>query len=269
MTSPDVDGGQVNRVSIKPPPFWKVDPKVWFLQLEAQFQIANITADLTKFNYVVSAIDSEVLSQVMDVLNAPPASGKYDAIKDKLISVYSDSNEQRLRRLLSGLELGDKKPSQLLNEMKRLGGTSVPDELLSTLWTQRLPTQIQSVLATSSDSLCNLAKMADKIAEIEQPRTCAVSESANLVETVQQLVREVAALKISFQSAPPSPPSPFHSARPRSRSTSTNRESRKNNGTCWYHNRFKDAARKCVAPCIYFNSTPSTLAHSENQSPRP
>jgi len=41
---------QVNRISIKVPPFWKVDPKLWFIQLEAQFELAHITVDQTKYN---------------------------------------------------------------------------------------------------------------------------------------------------------------------------------------------------------------------------
>ncbi|GFR21465.1 hypothetical protein TNCT_509441 [Trichonephila clavata] len=61
----------VARVSIKPSPFWKPDPKIWFLQLEAQFRNASITADQTKYDYVASSIEAEILAQVMGILTNP------------------------------------------------------------------------------------------------------------------------------------------------------------------------------------------------------
>lgn len=264
-TSQTLDSStHIDRVSVKPPPFWKTDPKVWFLQLEAQFVLANITADATKFNYVVSAVDTEILAQVTDILNSPPSANKYNTIKDRLISIYADSSEQRLRRLLSGLELGDKKPSQLLNEMNRLGGSTVPEPLLRTLWMQQLPTHIQSVLTTSSDSIDNLSKMADKIAEIDQhqPRnfTAATCINDDLTETVKQLAREVAELKTSVQRQSDS----NRSSRTRTRSRTPNRNRTFGDGYCWYHHNFKEKARKCNAPCKYFHSTNNDNFNAEN-----
>lgn len=100
---------QVNRVTIKPSPFWKAEPQLWFVQLEAQFQISGITADLTKYNYVISAIETNILAQVTDIIIQPPNDNKYETIKNRLISVYSDSHDKKLKKLLSQLELGDKK----------------------------------------------------------------------------------------------------------------------------------------------------------------
>ncbi|XP_064211987.1 uncharacterized protein LOC135265764 [Tribolium castaneum] len=158
---------EIERVTVKPPPFWKGDPKLWFIQLEAQFNLGKITSDTTKYHYVVSAIDTSVLQQIAAFVTNPPAVNQYEGIKQRLISTFSDSQERQLRKLLSEIDLGDKKPSQLLNEMKRLGDSAVSDELLKTLWLQRLPTHVQSVLATSSDPIQNLAQMADKIVEIQ------------------------------------------------------------------------------------------------------
>jgi hypothetical protein len=39
----------VSRVGIKISPFWPEDPAVWFAQLEAQFALAKITQDSTKY----------------------------------------------------------------------------------------------------------------------------------------------------------------------------------------------------------------------------
>lgn len=249
---------QVDRVSIKLPPFWKNDPKLWFIQLEAQFDLSNIVVDSTKYNYVVSAVDTEILTQVADFVTNPPATNKYEGIRSRLIDIYSESSEKKLRKLLSEVSLGDRKPSQLLNEMSRLGGSAVSEEILRTLWMQLLPSTVQSVLTTSSDSLENLAKMADKICEIDQPRVYATqTDDSTLLNMVKKLSEQVEELKTtqSHQTA--------HYHRDRSSSRHRNRNSdhqpqantqlgnfsNSSNELCWYHFKYGNKARKCTPPC--------------------
>ncbi|GFS71976.1 hypothetical protein NPIL_465131 [Nephila pilipes] len=50
--------------------------------------------------------------------------------------------------------------------MKELAGTALNDDFLRNLWLQRLPAKIQTILSVSSEKLENLAKLADKIAEV-------------------------------------------------------------------------------------------------------
>lgn len=44
---------QVNRIQAKVPPFWKLNPQLWFKQIEAQFSNSGIVNDLTKYNTIV------------------------------------------------------------------------------------------------------------------------------------------------------------------------------------------------------------------------
>ncbi|KAF5283066.1 hypothetical protein FQR65_LT14083 [Abscondita terminalis] len=239
-TEPDhAAESHIDKVTVKAPPFCKTDPKLWFIQLEAQFELNNIKSDKTKCNYVVSAIETQVLSQIAEFILDPPTAGKYDALKTKLVEIHSDSNSRKLKRLISELELGDKRPSQLLSEMARLGGTSLPKDLLKTLWLQRLPPHIQSILATSTDSVDKVAEMADKIAEIEQPQTCTVTvpQPDKTSELLNQLIKEVAELK-----AARGPKYSSHRSRSKSRPRHTETD------TCWYHKTFKEKSNKCVAP---------------------
>ena len=46
-------------VSLKLPTFWNSQPEVWLAQAEAQFNIRGITADETKYYYVVAALDQD------------------------------------------------------------------------------------------------------------------------------------------------------------------------------------------------------------------
>ncbi|KAK4871748.1 hypothetical protein RN001_015872 [Aquatica leii] len=134
---------EVNEIRhIKLPCFWQKRPSLWFAQVDAQFYQFGVRADTTKYYTVVAALDSNVLQQVADVIENPPATDKYEALKCQLIARFTDSQEKQLRTLLTDLELGDRQPSQLLREMKALAGNKIDEEVLRTLWLQRMPSQI-------------------------------------------------------------------------------------------------------------------------------
>ena len=77
----------VNTVALKLPVFWLACPTVWFAQVEAQFATRHplIEADLTKYNYVVAALDNVAVGEVEALILAPPAKNKYPALKSTLI----------------------------------------------------------------------------------------------------------------------------------------------------------------------------------------
>ena len=59
--------GDINHVSVKPPPFWSNNPTFWFIQLEAQFSLARVTADETKYAYVVNSLTETLFNEVQDM----------------------------------------------------------------------------------------------------------------------------------------------------------------------------------------------------------
>ena len=68
--------------------------------------------------------------------------------------------------MLNELELGDKKPSQLLREMRRLAGNKATEDVLRIKWIALLPTHFQSVLKIfTSNALAKLEVAADKLME--------------------------------------------------------------------------------------------------------
>ncbi|GBN44505.1 hypothetical protein AVEN_156350-1 [Araneus ventricosus] len=73
----------------------------------------------------------------------PPTDEPYDALRKRLRSQYADSEKQRLRDLISGMQLGDRKPSRLLLEMMSKAENKISEELLKSLFLQRLPTHVQ------------------------------------------------------------------------------------------------------------------------------
>nr|XP_042913628.1 uncharacterized protein LOC122273666 [Parasteatoda tepidariorum] len=81
----------------------------------------------------------------------------YDSLKQRSIEIFSISEERRLKKLLQEIALGDRRPSALLRQMQDLAGDRDGDALLKSLWLQRLPTQMQAILSTSSDTLNKLS----------------------------------------------------------------------------------------------------------------
>lgn len=252
----------INHVRIRVPPFWKQDPQLWFLQLEAQFANSNIVTDLTKFNTIVGNVESDILSSVSDIIRNPPAINCYETIKTRLIAQFQISDNSKLKNLLHNLTLGDLRPSDLLRKMRDLSCGKVGDDLLKTLWLQRLPNNIQSVLACSADALPALATMADKIFETsEDPSNqgiSSVSEQNNdLVNVIYDLRDKIEVLQ-----------NKFHESKPRNRSRKPNRtRSTKrssvspkytvNQDYCWYHNKHQHRAKKCIPPCSFVTKTKS------------
>ncbi|XP_035233101.1 uncharacterized protein LOC118204918 [Stegodyphus dumicola] len=152
------DDKQMARFAVKPAPFCRSDPNLWFFQLDAQFKLRGITRDNTKFYTAISALDTEVLLSVREIVLKPPSDNKYEELKNKLISVYEESENTKLKQLLQDLQLGDMHPSQLLSKMQELAG----DNVLQSLWFNRLPNNIQAILASSNENLPQLAQMADQ-----------------------------------------------------------------------------------------------------------
>ncbi|XP_022171539.1 uncharacterized protein LOC111034568 [Myzus persicae] len=256
--------------SFKIPAFWRSNPELWFRQIESQFYTFRITSDSTKYHNVVAAMESEVLQHVSDIIISPPTSDMYEALKRRLIERFSDSEELRLKKLLSDIELGDQRPSHLLAEMRELASGKVSDELLKTLWLQRLPTQVKIILTASGDSLVNLACMADKIMEVagvsKDNFGCIASTdisrtrsfpSTNTDTPFEKLEKQIAALTLKVEK--------LTNNRERSRSRNNHRSvsgtSRARNGDkvnhelCWYHFKFGDKATKCREPCKFESSS--------------
>ncbi|GFU01410.1 uncharacterized protein TNCV_54111 [Trichonephila clavipes] len=97
-------------------------------------------------------------------------SDKYHTLSQRLITQFSDSETQKINKL-TDLQLGDEKPSHLLRKMKELSNGQLQDDFLQSLWLQRMPPHIQTVLSASSEPLDKLAIIADKRLLV-RPRLC-------------------------------------------------------------------------------------------------
>lgn len=231
----------INRVQAKLPPFWPNDPELWFAQAENQFLVANITSDATKYSYIAGNLEAQYAAEVRDVLTNPPAINRYEKLKTELIRRLSTSQETKTRRLLEQEEIGDRKPSQFLRHLQALAGTTVPNQLLRSIWSNRLPANVQAILATQRNATSeDAADLADAIMATAPTQINEVRKSTT-DDTLQTLINEIAQLKTQIRGRSRSRDEQYNRRRSKSRSDKWDQ--------CWYHHKFGNKARKCQQPC--------------------
>lgn len=145
--------------------FWPHDPEAWFLHAQSRFR-STPTSDQKQFDAVIEALDDvDLIRKVSDIITNLPTTNKYETLKTSLISRLSDSRDFEIHQLLEDLQLGNKKHSELLREMRRLAKKSFKDDALQKIWRKRLPANAQLVLSTCKGILDELAETADVFIE--------------------------------------------------------------------------------------------------------
>ncbi|KAH7972007.1 hypothetical protein HPB52_004995 [Rhipicephalus sanguineus] len=109
QASPDPAATQaVSAVSFRLPKFWPADPSLWLAQVNSRFFTARVNAQTSEFHHVVSALLADIVSEIGDLILAPPESNPYGNSSAELLKRTSSSERQRLQQLLSAEELGDR-----------------------------------------------------------------------------------------------------------------------------------------------------------------
>ena len=215
---------------LKSPPFWTSNAKTWFVRLEAAFatQRPRITSDTLRFQHVIQLLDSDTSKKVQAIIQAPPASGKYEALKNALLKIYEPTQYQKDTELINITGLGDRKPTELLQHMRSLN--TDPESLFKAFFVHQLPTNVRSILAQDPDTdLDTLAERADRIMEIQ---------SSTPVSTVQTDGENTTLIHAT--NGPPRRAKPQYHKQGKTTNFSL----------CHYHSRFGKKAFKCGGhPC--------------------
>jgi len=248
------------RLAVRLQNLWPDRPVIWFVQVEAHFELADITRQRTKFKYVGSQLNQQQAAVVEDIIISPREHEPYDRLKAELVRRLPTSHEQRVRQLLSYEEMGDRKPSQFLRNIKSLV-PEVPNDFIRNIWASRLPPHVHAILTGqtegSLDSVCHLT---DRIWEVTpQPTTASISSAtpdntAGIMGRIEELSRLVASLWSSqTYSRRQSRERYLSLSSDRHRSQSRDRRSTRDYSAtppdiCWYHWNFGDEARNCSLP---------------------
>lgn len=261
------DDKELCKVSVKISPFWVDKPEIWFFQVEAQFKISGITAEETKFNYLISQLDPKYVENVWDIVSSTSKT-KYSDSKFRLLNLFKESESVRIQKLITGIELGDMKPSQLLQKLKSIATSDVFEKLIKTLWLGKLPEAIKNILVVSNENIDSLAVMADKINDMSSKQEiCSASNttqnySSELIDRIKHLEQQMAELNMRAGARPKIRNANF---RHRSRSQSGRRVKFDPNGKlCYYHFRFGSRCfpEKCKSPCSWTKKTQDNQENS-------
>lgn len=145
---------------VRLPGFWRHSPQQWFIHAEAIFQTNRVRSDLTKVNHVLSALDEDGIRTIADLLGADI---QYSLVRHRLINAYSIPQATRFRTIVQPGGLGDRRPSQMLRDMRSVLPDGINDSALKEFWLQKLPQHILMVVSGLDGSLESLAERADRV----------------------------------------------------------------------------------------------------------
>lgn len=197
------------RISIIFRPFSPIYSDLWFWQAEKQFEMGGITEDYTKFCYVVGNIHAKYLTEVRDIIQRPPETGKYEKLKTELIRRLGTQQNQMMGTYLqAGSELSE----NLVQSLER------PSSIQENLNTQSLPMPAKTALEASIDKLTEAM--------------AALTTQLEWMQTENMAIRRKGRSRTRSRSAS-------------LRSVRSTSNVRNNSGICWYHFHFGQNARKC------------------------
>lgn len=241
------------------PKFWRHSPHVWFTHADAVFANHRVSANSTRVNYVLAALDEDGVRAVADLVG-PHAT--FDAIRQRLIDAYDVPRASLFRSFVQPGGMGDRRPSQLLRDMRAILPAGIGEEALREFWLLKLPANVRVVVASLDCPLEPLAIRADHVMEAcEAHAVEQVNREGDRIEGLEReivaLTRQVQALVASGSRAPMSLPQPRRRASPTSA-----------HDVCYYHNLYGSAARKCRKPCAFFNNSDTAPDPTLSAKPR-
>lgn len=226
--------------NVRLPVFWKQSPQLWFTHVESVFANQRVASNASKVNFVVGGLDEEGVRTIGDLLG-PGAS--YDAIRTRLVDAYELPKSVRFREIVKPGGMGDRRPSQLLRDMRNNMPSGIGEDALKEFWLQKLPSNVTAIISSLDGPLDSLAARADRVMDASNPQ----SVDAFAKDQFTELVGAVAALTQQVQSLTQMVNSPKGPAQQRSASFNVQPSAQ----TCYYHGLYGAKARKCRPPCSF------------------
>jgi len=245
--------GGVHHVAFKMPDFWTKDPDLWFTQAEMAFDVARITRSYTKYQHIVAKLPEDVMLSCRSLLGeiAPTDDDAYERLRDRLTSTFGKTTWQRGFALLDHPDLGDRRPSTMMNQMLALlpYGTN-PEMLFFCLFLRRLPASMRDQLASANHkTAAAMAEHADCIWDARAAKdVAAIADAAAELSLVAKKTQD------SRRRSPSRDNRPRRSQTPARRRPTRRPDSRSRNANpdlCFYHDSFGKRAQKCEQPCAW------------------
>ncbi|XP_062138925.1 uncharacterized protein LOC133847746 [Drosophila sulfurigaster albostrigata] len=251
-------------VQLRIPKFNKTNPQLWFSQLDRLFHLHNVTDD-NKFDIISVNLEEDVIAKLEDLIASPPLTNKYATLKQRVLDKFAESPDSKLKRLLRGGETVGKKPSDILDHMRRLAPTTGCEAVIRSLFLAELPNSIRPLISVwDENNLDKLAEIADKMLEASEPgsafvESTALPEQQHQVDVLSgkqtgmsEVTSALRALTTKVDKLQGELRQSKHAQLSRHPHDSSNDVGSK---LCFYHTRFGENARKCQPACPRYQSS--------------
>jgi len=141
LPSLDID----SLTSVRLPGFWRRSPQRWFTHVEALFHSHRVRSDLSRINNVLTSLDEDGIRAVEDLLGIDV---KYSAVNSRLIAAYDVPQATRFRSTIQHGGLGDRRPSQMLRDMRSALPVGIDESTLKEFWLQK-PSSLSFLVSTA------------------------------------------------------------------------------------------------------------------------
>lgn len=243
----------VQALAVKLPEFYSHNPEGWFLNAEAQFALAKVTKEQTKFYHAVRVLDAKTSEEIQHFLteqcgNTEENATPYTNLKAMLIKVYGRRKTSKMAELLTMHSFNEKGAASTLRRM-RLLATDM-DTMLQCKLLSMAPTSARTAVASREFKTAeDLAAALDEALEKEHFSSFATSQVA------------------SVSTEDPSSKEPMVSSIQPARNAKRRQEKQAQNlpGICFFHSRFGSKARNCSGPpCKFADLKPQGNSQADN-----
>lgn len=177
--------------SVQLPEFIIKHPKLWFIQVEAQFDNARITSEKSKYNYILSRLPPDVLIQCEDVIPESFSAGTLDTLKQTLIKRFSPSSDQRIREVLDNIQFTPPElPSAFFRRLWSMAGDALTYDVVLQRFRERLPANIANTIAALTNNLSSIYKTTQTRPVNEESIMLEVADSIQPLATVSAINKQ-------------------------------------------------------------------------------
>lgn len=140
-------------------PFWNRDSRSWFTLEESTFNQSDIANTQLGFDLALTTLPEDVIEQVCAILHAvDDIPDPYRALKVQLVNLFTPKPLDLVQKIIHSGELGDRRPSQLMESMLALLPPGEPDGMIF-----KVPADIRNHVVTAgfNSTAREMAAMAD------------------------------------------------------------------------------------------------------------
>jgi len=254
MAAQQAGGRRAEPHKVRLPPLWTTQARSWFQLAESQFGIYAVDIPRMRFDLVLAAMSDEARLRAKAVVDNPGAfRDPYLALRARILEVYQPSAWQMAAEFLKPKELGDRRPSDMMDEMLAL----LPDDLsvlVKAAFLGNLPADMRDHVQEGAEQLSyqQLAARADSIWQARRanrPATvAAVTEKESDVSQVDpgELEQILAAVRFSKQQSRPRYNKKRGGQGGQQYQAPAGEDKTKN--LCWRHRKFGSKAFACEDP---------------------